>query len=534
MPRRCFKHIINIFFACLSLVTHGQNPELFLTIGGSGNEACQGLVSDSEGNLYISGSFEGSLELDSQTIIAEGDDLFFLKVNPDQEIQWIKSIGSPLNDAIVNMVIDSNDNLVASGFYWQQITFEDSTLTTTKNPKAYFLIQYDTNGNLNWAANIVGSNLKEVTDAAVSDDNQIYLSGYFQDTLFIGDTLLIAKGNTDAFIAKYNPDGQFLWALQEGFQGDTRGLALATTSDGGVAIAGYFNDTTRIAGNSFTANTSDWDVFISAYRQDGLPLWSKKAGGVFEEEVTGMAIDQEGNIFITGFLVGVMKISEELSIQSSNGNADFFLLKYDSEGNPLAARAYGGSLYQQTTGIDIHNESLILTGYYQGSMAFDQIQVTASGDFDGFVASVSSNLSINWFKDFSSGSFVLPSKMAKVPLGFMIGGSYRATLSINQSLFPAQGNFDVFLLSFITLPTSVGTVSSQKNLKVYPNPTTDWLYLDAALKDYDVVLLDANGKIVFKGQNVRKIKVQSLPSGIYTLRLDNENVHLSRKVFVKK
>ena len=88
-------------------------------------------------------------------------------------------------------------------------------------------------------------------------------------------------------------------------------------------------------------------------------------------------------------------------------------------------------------------------------MNFDQIAVSAKGDFDGFVAGVSTNLNFNWLDDFSSNRFALPTKIAiRENASFMVGGSYRGTLLINEELIPAMGNYDVFLLSYNTLPTS--------------------------------------------------------------------------------
>ena len=207
-------------------------------------------------------------------------------------------------------------------------------------------------------------------------------------------------------------------------------MCLAVTNTQEVVVGGFFNDTTHIGNHIFTANTYDRDVFISHFDAQGAVSWARKAGGVHDDEITGIALDQDGQIYATGYLVGVMTLDEGLAIQSSNGNSDFYLLKYSPEGVPLKARAMGGDFAQQTTDIAINGSQIALSGFYLGSFTVDGIQLHGTNHFQGCLLGFNTNLEARWIYAITGGGTIFSNSIAYAPLGKVYTvGSFSQQLS---------------------------------------------------------------------------------------------------------
>ncbi len=76
-------------------------------------------------------------------------------------------------------------------------------------------------------------------------------------------------------------------------------------------------------------------------------------------------------------------------------------------------------------------------------------------------------------------------------------------------------------------------VINEKNILVYPNPTSDFIYLKTSLLIEKVELYDALGKSVLKTKNINKIPVNNLSKGVYLLKIYSENKSISKKIIIE-
>lgn len=487
--------------------------------GGNANETCDAMTIGQDGNILLAGTFRSEFQLGSQTLDAQGEtDIFFMKTNANGDVQWATSVGSRLGDAVADIATDSEDNLIAVGSFWLDANFSDTILTATQNSKALFLVKYNLDGQLQWAQAINGTNLKSVEALAIDATNQIWITGYFSDSLTIADTMLVAAGDTDFFVAKFDPAGELTWALRQGQSGDTRGLAMELTSEGDAIITGFFNDTALIAQDTLVANTQDRDLFVTRISKNGEPLWARRAGGVFDKDPVALVLDDADNIYITGFLVGVMTLSETLSIQSKTGNSDFFIAKYSSDGNPLAARAFGGTLPQQPTDITMQGNHVVITGFYQGDMAFDGFGFSAGMSVHSFVAAFDANLQTTWAKDIATDQSVFATQIALDEQdNLWISGSFQGQTTFDDFSINAN-SFDIFLAKLNPNATSISNqVFQSMYFLAFPNPVSEILLIQTKIDNYTVELYDSTGRQVFRAANPQKIDIQSFTNGIYLL-----------------
>ena len=146
-------------------------------------------------------------------------------------------------------------------------TTEDSVYLVGVNTNLTdaFLNKYDKDGNLLWnstwemfAPEVGGSNV--VATAAAGDS--VYLAG---GCAFSNVTGL------DAFLNKYDSDGNFLWNITWGGTGATS----ATVAYATAAV----EDCVFLAGETAPSNVSDFDAFLNKYDGDGNLLWNITWGG---------------------------------------------------------------------------------------------------------------------------------------------------------------------------------------------------------------------------------------------------------------
>ncbi len=486
-----------------------------------GAEKIHTLATAQDGGVFIGGTFQNRLSLAGQTFISRGNrDLFVGKIAANGNTVWAKQIGGIAADEITALTTDAVDNVLCAGNFRLAATFDTLILTATTNPRAIFLAKYDASGRIIWVQAIDGAGLKDITALTCDPSGNIFATGFFEGTLNIGDTLLQAAGRTDLFVAKFSPAGRLQWALRQGQQGDTRGLTIGLTRSEDIILAGYFNDTTRIADTVLTANTADRDLFITRINKDGQPRWAKKAGGVFDKDVTALTLDEQDNIYLTGYLVGVMRLSADLAIQSATGRPDFFVVKYSPDGTPLRARALGGTAIQQAMDICWLNGQLIVGGFYQGDMRFDGFQFSAVGNnFNGFVAIFDTTLICRQVKDIAAAPAILINKIAAKNNAWWVGGSFIGQATFNGRTIQAP-DYEAFLAKAGSAPTPTNEQTPISELfLVFPNPTKDVLLIQTTAADYQLQLFDIQGKMVRNVGKAALLDLRDLPSGVYWLQM---------------
>ncbi len=512
-----------------------QGPLEATRIGGQGIESLSHIQTLPNGNKLVAGTFDNAFDINGQTVEHFGEnDIFMTTINPENEAEWAISFGSDFDDE-VNGIAQTNNAIFATGSFWLEVQLGDTILESTKSPKSLYLsgINPET-GDFLWSQTIEGSDVKIATDLESKGEN-LFLSGYFSDTLFIGDTLLVADADTDIFLASFNIDGLFNWALNVGYSGVNKILETEILSNGNIIVGGVFNDTLQISDTVLVAETYDDDVFLAAFSPQGSPLWAQKAGGVHEENITGLKIDNQDQVYASGHFVGVMDMGDGQSIQSSTGWADLFVLKYSAEGEIMQARRFGGDELQHNTALELTEDEILLTGNFRGEMTIGEDNFNALNNTAGYILRLDHNLDplAGWTLRSVTNNVFPTCLVSDSNATFMVGGGYGEAISGIDLLDSPMGLFDIFLLTYAEDAVNA-TLDYQEDidLEVFPNPATDEFYLNTSLEDYSVEILDFNGKALFSGFYVRRFDVSQYPAGVYFLSISSKGLQKTVKVVV--
>ena len=150
-----------------------------------------------------------------------------------------------------------------------------------------------------WATWAGGTDDDAVYGIAADAKGNLYVSGYFQGTGWFGSTTLSSKGAKDAFVAKLDAKGKFLWAVGAGGTGNDHALDVATDSQGNSYVVGEFEQSASFGTQTIKSSGFN-DIFVAKLDPTGKFLWVVRAGGINFDGGSAVALDASGNAYVAG------------------------------------------------------------------------------------------------------------------------------------------------------------------------------------------------------------------------------------------
>lgn len=307
------------------------------TFGGNGVESCRDMIIDGNGDLIITGIFQGSADFDPNggvvTMTSAGSyDAFMLKLDDMGNYIWSKSIESPNSNYINQMAMDYSGNINVVGYFQGSADFDPSSGTFSLNTignKSIFFGKYDGQGQLIDVQMIGGSGFEEGKAIAVDLQNNVYISGDFRGVVDFdpsgSTTFLTSAGLRDVFVAKYSSQGNFLWADKIGGQGEDRASALTVDSDNQVFVAAYYNHTLTLSNNQVFSSMGNTDIMMTRYSPQGDILFATSHGGANGDRTTAIIVTNNNELYSTGWIQG-MSYFTDIPLNSA-GDRDIYIAR---------------------------------------------------------------------------------------------------------------------------------------------------------------------------------------------------------------
>lgn len=459
-----------ILVLCLSLFWSGIIAQAFqwaVQGGGAGSSSTsdkgEAVATDSQGNVIITGIFEGTAQFGTQSLTSAGsNDIFVAKYDSEGNLLWAVKAGGTQLDWAKAICTDKNDNIIITGQFSGTATFGTST-TLTAGSTDIFTAKYNSSGVLQWAKKEGGSSVDRGLAVAADTSGNIIVTGDFSGSVSFGSTNLTSAGAADVFLLKYNAAGTVQWAKKAGNTVNDRACAITTDPAGNIYIAGSFGGTVTFGTTTLTATggSNDTDIFTAKFDASGNVVWAKKGGSnsIVVEEARGIAIDNSQNLYVTGLFGGTCAFGGQ-NITSAGGS-DPFLVKYNNSGDIQWAAAGGGTQDDEGEAVSVApNGKISITGFYKGNATFETSTVNAFGgttDFDAFAAHYSNSGNLVWLKSLGR---VNDDKAAGIKISSAgqqyVTGFFRNNILFDQIQLNAQGYSDAFLTQindFISLDT---------------------------------------------------------------------------------
>jgi hypothetical protein len=381
-----------------------------ITIGGSFDDSGNSITTDAQGNVYICGAFVDAVDMDpgagTEIHTASGTslDAFVVKLDPSGTFLWAKSFGSTTwNDAITAVATDDLSNVVISGYFRSSVDFNSGAGTdnhTSNGGDDVFITKLSAAGVYDWTVTFGGSGEDKSTALAISQPGDIHCTGFFDGTVDFDPSGPTddhqSNGGSDVFVQKLDAAGLFIWAQSFGGNSDDKSNGVALDANNDVYLGGYFRLTADMdpgAGTDSLSSNGVFDAFVSKLDASGDYLWSRSFGGTFDDEATGIAVDDDQNVYATGYFSSTVDFDPGPGVKEHSAvgaSIDVFVVKLNSTGDYFLSEAFGGSAPNLGNNVAIDNSgNIYIVGTYGGPADFDPTTAfdihSNVGDDDAFV-----------------------------------------------------------------------------------------------------------------------------------------------------
>ncbi len=246
----------------------------------------------------------------------------------------------------------------------------------------------------------------------------VYTTGSFQGAFDFdpgaGTTVLTSSGGDDIFITKFDPSGNLVWAKSMGDTLNEYGYSIGVDASGNVYTTGHFSGTVDFDGGAGTTTVSsngNEDIFVTKYDASGNFIWVKNMGGATSDFGRAMAVDANGNVFVTGYFDGTSDFDPNSGTinLTSTGLYDIFVAKLDANGNFTWAKNFGSTTFDVGNAIALDaSGNVYTTGYFGGTADFDPgtatANLTSTGANDIFISKLDGVGNFVWAKNMGGTS----------------------------------------------------------------------------------------------------------------------------------
>lgn len=274
----------------------------------------------------------------SNLVSSGADDIFISKLDASGTFVWAKRMGGTGNDYGSCLTLDASGNMYATGSFQGTVDFDPgagTTNLTSASSDDIYVSKFDISGNFVWAKSLGG--IGEGTTIAVDSLGNVYTGGNFLGSADFdpgANTFnLTAIGSVDIFISKLDASGNFIWAKAIGGSGSEYSASLALDASGNVFITGTFSGIADLNPGTGTFNLTSaggQDVFIAELDNLGNFLWANGIGSSGTDYGISITFDITGSMYVTGTFGGAADFDPSAGTANLNsvGMGDIFVMKF--------------------------------------------------------------------------------------------------------------------------------------------------------------------------------------------------------------
>lgn len=390
------------FALIIPTTTHAQQWNWAVDAGGGGNtDFCWGIATDSQGNAYWAGSISGSADFGCTNISPPAIAGVLAKYDSTGTCFWARGITVGFNDAwAYGIAIDAQDHIYVTGSYDGNADFGNGITLNSLGGDDIFLARYDVDGNCLWArrGGSSGSN-DEARGIAISDDGGVFITGISGGTTigFDGISIPNAANFRQIVIAKYDSTGTVQWAKASTGNGQSKSSRAISIANDRLYITGQIASAGASFDGLMITTTASAKLYVLACSLDGEALWAN-AYGVGDHEGMGIAADTLGNVFVSGRMWGALHLPDD-TLNSVSANNDILLMGLDTAGTYRWAMSTGSALNDVAYGIESDGQgNAYVSAQFLQTIDFFGTPLTALGGEDLLAARIANWGAVSWVK----------------------------------------------------------------------------------------------------------------------------------------
>ncbi len=528
--------------------------------GGTGGEVAYDIVLHGNDDVYVTGYTQSLNNIATagshQDKKSGGYDGFLVKLDSSGKRIWGTYFGKTGKDFGIKLGVTKNDYIILAG--------TTNSTSGISMPGAYqlnyggggddaFIARFDTAGGLIETTYFGGEQEERVNSLVIDTFDNIYLAGSTTSKTGLATSgfQMVPGAYFDGYIAKFSSVSNIAWATYYGGDWNDYGYGAAVDKAGNIYLAGCTGSNNSIAtpGSHKPTGMSGYDAYIAKFNTNGNRLWGTYYGGYWHEQIHDIIVDDNDNVFVTGYTDSDTGIATPDALQPVFGSVvDLFLAKFDEGGflkygtyyeARTSARDHGNALAVDRLGnlyVCGENDSsqtnyilmkfCVLSGLITTQPSDTVTQVGGNAMFTVKVAA--SDLIYQWQTNTGAGYYDITN-------GGAFSGATTATLLFNNTMLSDSGRTFRCVISNgnctdttneATLKVSMLSVAetSKDKIIVYPNPASNRLIIQSGERIEKIDIVNVHGQTLYSADVSGydfDVDINSFPSGLYLIIVNN-------------
>jgi hypothetical protein len=236
--------------------------------GISGYLYCHDVEFFSSGDIVAVFELKDSADFGDGVLTTRGSsDIVLVRYDLSGNHVWSHQFGDSLYDVSKSLAVDSTDYVVIAGWYSGTIEI-GGTVFTAGASGDILIAKFHEGGDPLLVKSIRGGSQSYADDVVIDNDNNFIITGRYSGSINLGGGLITSYWGKDLYLAKFHQYGGHIWS--EGFPGQYDELVknLAVSPDDAVLMSGYFEGTVEFGGDTLFSpdGNDDWNGFLSRFR----------------------------------------------------------------------------------------------------------------------------------------------------------------------------------------------------------------------------------------------------------------------------
>ncbi|HRO42528.1 MAG TPA: T9SS type A sorting domain-containing protein [Flavipsychrobacter sp.] len=579
--------IVLLLFSLLeSNIAAAQAPPPWRWVkrGGSMDLQSQDAVidkaTDRYGNVYIlADNRRGLVNIDGHHSIGSNDKISLASWDCSGNFRWMKNYGGGGFATYLkglSLGTDSIGNVYVSGqisitMLTDTIYFDSDTLLTNATSQRFFVIKYNTTGNMKWLDVPITTQSQsgvKLFEMEIAPSGHIYHLAQLAPGTYHNNSYSIQSSGY--YVVQYDPNGLFQTVTKLDVQtskalGGYPGNYFSFVRDhrnGRYYLSGSYNATTL--GTNFMIGstqivTSDsfnyWPMYVAGFNAAGNSLWVKQGNSNITGWATLAPPDSKGNIYIGGLShTGNSFIGHNIT----NGwgwSSVNYIIAADSNGNTiwgtnawlLPTCTYPSNYYD----ITCTKDTVAFVATNNGQLKWGGLGLTiTTQSAQGFLARFNAtNGSILTLDSISSNELSEPTAVVMDDnANVFTSGLFRTSIKVGNHSAAVTDTIlyacDWFVVKYgrndtckEEIRTTVNKSVREIPLVLFPNPAHDVIYFDNVGESYSVEIFSLTGVRMLQttiSAAQMKVNITQLRAGIYIIQLTNSKGKQHYTRFVKQ
>lgn len=530
------------------------------TIGGTGEDILTCIEPTSDGGYILGGYSNSDFSGDKNENSMGGFDYWVVKIDNMGNIQWQNTIGGGGDDILKSLTITSDGGYMLAGTSYSEASGDKTSFTWWPSITGdYWVVKINSMGMIEWNRTFGGDALDDVVE--IKNNGNYILGGYSYSNMS-GNKVENNAGLVDCWLVCIDNWGNIQWQNTIGGNGNDYLTTLSIAHDGNYIWGGYSNS--DMSGDKTENSLGGYDYWIMKLDAFGNVMWQNTIGGSGDDKLYDITNPFFNEINLVGS--SNSNISGDKT-ENSKGGYDYWVVKMDNPTHIEWQKTIGGN------GDDIGN-SLIrensffftIGGYSHSNISGDKnensigahdfwlIQLVISPlpvELVSFTAEANENENtITWItaSETNNDYFVIEKSENGIhyyPIDTVKGAgnsNSQISYSINdpqplsaQYYKLSQTDFDGTQKNYDPIYLENKNLRDDSFLSIYPNPSSDYIYLSSNITAIEnVKLIDQKGNVVKTYSFIpSSIDMYDIASGVYIVEITQYNQQKMTKKIIK-